>query len=65
MTLRFSPEGLVLGAGLVGVGTLDLLSRLGRLDFLDTLHTFWPLAFILWGAIELFESLRARRGRAR
>ena len=64
MTASLKIEKLVLGLGLSGLGTLWLLSNLGRLDLLDTLHRWWPSLLVVWGLLELAESARAR-GRRR
>ena len=48
-----SPEGIVAGVGLVGVGVTWTLGNLGRIDTLATLRTWWPLLLVLWGALEL------------
>jgi hypothetical protein len=57
-------EGVVLGLALLGLGTACLLANLGRVDLLTTLRTWWPLALIVWGALELYQALAARaRGR--
>jgi hypothetical protein len=53
MAGSFRPEGLVLGVILVAVGVLWTLSNLGRIDLLATLRTWWPLALVLWGLVEL------------
>jgi hypothetical protein len=58
----FRPEGLVLGLVLVAVGVLWTLSNLGRLDLLSTLRTWWPMALVLWGLLELAD-VAARRSR--
>jgi hypothetical protein len=60
----FSPEGATLGLGLVALGVLWTLSNLGRLDMLDVLRTWWPLALVAWGVLELAELL-ARRSSGR
>jgi uncharacterized membrane protein (DUF441 family) len=49
----FRSEGLVLGLVLVTVGVLWTLSNLGRIDLLATLRTWWPLALVVWGLVEL------------
>ena len=59
----FSPEGLTLGVGLVGIGVLWTLSNLGRVDLLHALRTWWPLILILWGALELVDLLMRRASR--
>ena len=56
-------EGIVLGLGLLGLGTACLLANLGRVVLLYTLRTWWPLTLILWGGLELYESLAARTRR--
>jgi hypothetical protein len=53
MAGSFRPEGLVLGLILVAVGVLWTLSNLGRIDLLATLRTWWPLALVVWGLVEL------------
>jgi hypothetical protein len=53
MAGSFRPEGLVLGVILVAVGVLWTLSNLGRIDLLATLRTWWPLALVVWGLVEL------------
>jgi hypothetical protein len=57
-------EKLVAGLGLVGVGTVWLLDNLGRVDGLETLHRWWALLLIVWGALELTVGL-VRRGASR
>ncbi len=59
----FSPEGLTLGVGLVGIGVLWTLSNLGRVDLLHALRTWWPLLLILWGVLELVDLLMRRTSR--
>jgi hypothetical protein len=53
MAGSFRPEGLVVGVILVAVGVLWTLSNLGRIDLLATLRTWWPLALVVWGLVEL------------
>lgn len=54
MTRRaFDVEGAVLGLCLVGVGTVLTLGTMGRLDALTALRTYWPLAFVAWGVLEI------------
>ncbi len=60
----FSPEGLTLGLGLIAIGVLWTLSNLGRVDLLYTLRTWWPLALVLWGGLELAD-LAVRRSSSR
>jgi hypothetical protein len=59
----FSPEGLTLGVGLVGIGVLWTLSNLGSVDLLHVLRTWWPLLLILWGVLELVDLLMRRTSR--
>jgi len=42
-------EGVVVGLCLVALGTLWLLSNLGRLEMFPILRTWWPLALVVWG----------------
>ena len=60
MARSFRPEPLALGLLLVAVGVLAVLSNLGRLDLLDTLRTFWPVALVLWGGLELVGAFISR-----
>ncbi len=61
---NFNPEGLTLGIGLIAIGVLWTLSNLGRVDLLYTLRTWWPLALVLWGGLELAD-LGIRRSASR
>jgi hypothetical protein len=63
MAFRLRPEALTLGLMLVGVGTVALLANLGRLDFLDTLHAWWPLSLLVWGVLEIAASLARQERR--
>jgi hypothetical protein len=56
-----SVEKLVLGLGLVGLGVVWTLGNLGRLDVIDTLHRWWPLLLVVWGALEIVVSVARRR----
>jgi hypothetical protein len=64
MSTRFEPDKLAIGAGLVALGAVGLLSRLGRLDFLTTVHTWWPAILVVWGFAELYATF-AERGTKR
>jgi Domain of unknown function (DUF5668) len=57
---RFSPETLALGVTLVALGVVALLANLGRLEFLETVRTYWPLALVIWGGLEVVASLGSR-----
>lgn len=59
----FSPEGLTLGVGLVGMGVLWTMSNLGRVDLLHALHMGWPLLLVLWGILELADLFVRRASR--
>jgi hypothetical protein len=58
-----SIEKLVLGLGLIGLGVVWTLGNLGRLDVLDTLHRWWPLLLVVWGALEIVLSVSRRSDR--
>lgn len=58
-----SVEKVVLGLGLVGLGVVWTLGNLGRLDALDTLHRWWPLLLVIWGALEIRVSVSRRSAR--
>ena len=60
MDLRFRPETLALGLILVALGVVTLLANFGRLEFLETVHTYWPLSLVIWGGLEVAASLRSR-----
>lgn len=49
----FSPEGVTFGIALVALGVLGTLANLGRIELLPLLRTWWPLALVLWGVLEL------------
>jgi hypothetical protein len=47
----------------VGLGVVWTLGNLGRLDALDTLHRWWPLLLVIWGALEIRVSVSRRSAR--
>lgn len=51
--------GQLMGGGLVGLGVLMILDRMGLIDF--DLHTLWPLFLIGAGGFVLYKALDARR----
>ena len=53
MTGSIKVEGVVVGLCLVTLGTLWLLSNLGKIQMLPILRTWWPLALVVWGFLEL------------
>jgi len=61
MALRFRPEGVTAGLGLVGIGILTTLSNLGHLDLLRSVRQSWPLLLIVWGVLELLLTYSSRR----
>lgn len=52
---RSATSGIVLGTGIVAVGTALLLDNLGIVHFED-MWRFWPLALIVYGVIRVVES---------
>jgi len=60
-----SVEKLVLGLGLVGLGVVWTLGNLGRLDVIETLHRWWPLLLVVWGALEVVLSVSRRHAARR
>jgi hypothetical protein len=60
-----SVEKLVLGLGLVGLGVVWTLGNLGRLDAIETLHRWWPLLLVIWGALEVVLSVSRRQAARR
>lgn len=63
MARPFSPEPLVLGLALIGVGVVWMLANAGRLDLLGTLRAWWPLTLVVWGALELVAFALSRGAR--
>ena len=64
MALSYRPEVLVWGLSLIALGVLWTLGNLGAIDLLTTLRRWWPLALVLWGALELagyYAGARERR----
>ncbi len=61
MALRFRPEGVTVGIGLVALGVLTSLANLGHLDLLRTVRQSWPLLLIVWGGLELLLTYSSRR----
>ena len=57
------PESLIFGLLLILLGIAWTLSNLGRIDLLATVRTWWPLALVAWGALELFNAISKRRMR--
>ena len=54
------PEALALGLSLTALGVLWTLANLGRLDLLATLRTWWPLTLVVWGFLELGNTIAKR-----
>ncbi len=63
--MSVSVEKLVLGLGLVGLGVVWTLGNLGRLDAIETLHRWWPLLLVVWGALEVVLSVSRRQAARR
>mgnify|MGYP003514750169 CR=1 FL=1 len=63
MAASLRPEGLTLGLMLVAVGALALLSNFGKVDFLETVRAWWPLSLLVWGVLEVVQSLTRRTER--
>ena len=57
---RLKPDSLALGLALVALGVIWTLGNLGHLDTLSTIRTWWPMALIVWGVLELYETLAPR-----
>jgi hypothetical protein len=54
-----SPNGVMLGSALIGVGALLTLNRLGVIDF--DWRNIWPLAIIFLGGSVIFKAMRGRK----
>ncbi len=63
--MSVSVEKLVLGLGLVGLGVVWTLGNMGRLDAIETLHRWWPLLLVVWGALEVVLSVSRRQAARR
>ena len=63
--MSVSVEKLVLGLGLVGLGVVWTLGNMGRLDVIETLHRWWPLLLVVWGALEVVLSVSRRQAARR
>lgn len=63
--MAYKPETLVVGLGLTAIGILWTLGNLGRIDFLATLRTWWPLSLVVWGLLELGLVVGRRTGGSR
>ena len=61
MARTFRPEGIAFGLALVALGAAWTLANLGRVDLLRALRTWWPLALVLWGVLELVATAQYRR----
>src|SRR5579871_593209 len=57
-------SGLFSGTVLISVGFLLLLHNYGHLDLTRLFVHWWPLIFIVWGLVKLFERTIGRRGGA-
>lgn len=54
-----SPNGVMLGSALIGVGVLLTLNRLDVIDF--DWRNIWPLAIIFLGGSVIFKAMRGRK----
>jgi hypothetical protein len=61
MARAFKPEGIALGLALVALGVAWTLANLGHVDLLRAVRTWWPLALVLWGLLELVATAQYRR----
>ena len=50
-------ERIVIGLSLIAIGLAWVVANLGRLDLLATLRTWWPASLIVWGVLELYNTL--------
>lgn len=62
-TPRPEPETLTFGLALVALGAVWLAADLGYLELVPTLRTWWPLLLVVWGSLELWDTLAARAER--
>jgi len=61
--LALRVESFVLGVCLLLLGCAWTAANLGLVELLPTLHTYWPLAFVIWGLAELVNTWLSRSGR--
>jgi predicted membrane protein len=54
-TNRSVPSQVILGVAVIALGVLFLLDNLDLISFHHALH-FWPMAFILFGALKMYDS---------
>lgn len=47
------------GSCLVALGVLATLANLDRIDLLTELRTWWPASLVVWGVLELYNTLVA------
>lgn len=52
---RSLPSQVILGVVVIAMGVLFLLDNVGVISFHHALH-FWPMAFILFGALKMYDS---------
>jgi hypothetical protein len=59
-----NPQSLTFGILLTLVGGVWTCGNMGWFDTADVLHRWWPLAFVIWGIVELLGQIptRARSG---
>ena len=62
---RLKPESLAIGLCLVALGSLWILSNLGRIEMLPVVRTWWPSSLVVWGLLELLDSFASRDDQAR
>ncbi len=58
-------ERIVIGLSLIAVGVAWVVANLGQLDLLYTLRTWWPSSLIVWGLLELYNTLVIGRDQER
>jgi hypothetical protein len=56
-------ERIVIGLSLMAVGVAWVVANLGQLDLLHALRTWWPTSLIVWGVLELYNTLVMGRNR--
>ena len=50
-------ERLVIGLSLIAIGVAWVVANLGYIDLLRALRTWWPASLIVWGVLELYNTL--------
>lgn|ERR1041385_7151992 len=59
---KLDASGLFAGLMLIAIGTLFLLDHMGYADLHDVLHTWWPMALVIFGVSRFVHRPKAWSG---